>query len=213
MKIKWLGHSCFLITSKAGTKILTDPFDDSVGYEVPSEEADIVTTSHEHYDHNYIKAVKGEFKHIKNSGTFNVMDIKITGIDTYHDDVQGVKRGNNIVYTFDVDGLRICHLGDLGHILSRRQLNELGSIDVLLIPVGGTYTIDYKQAADLVKLINPRVVIPMHFRTLAAKEFPVDSVDKFLNSMGGGSYAYAQEIELAPEDPQPNGRVIVLNYE
>lgn len=215
MKIKWLGHSCFLITSQAGTKILTDPFDSKVGYAPPVVEADIVTTSHNHYDHNYILAVKGEFKHLDRAGIYALHGIGITGISTFHDEVLGAKRGNNIIFIFDVDGLRICHCGDLGHIPAPEQLAAIGRIDILLIPVGGTYTVNADEAVQAVGLLKPQVTIPMHYRT-PALTFPIDSVDKFLAAAGISkqeAYIKRQEIDIDPGNPAELPKVIVLDYE
>lgn len=212
MKIKWLGHACFLLTSADGTRVLTDPFNESVGYKVPRTEADIVTTSHDHYDHNYVAAVQGEYVHFNATGNFVAKDIEITGIGTYHDREYGQKRGSNVVFIFTIDGLRICHLGDLGHLLSDAQIKEIGPVDVLLIPVGGTYTIDYKEAAELVRLINPKLVIPMHYKT-PALGFNIDEVNRFLDATGNVEYARKQEIELDENSFTSLSKVIVLDYE
>ena len=212
MKIKWFGHSCFLLTSSNGARILTDPFDESVGYKVPEVEADIVTTSHNHYDHNYLGAVRGEFIHLDTPGHFVVRDIEITGIGTYHDKEYGRKRGGNIVYIFSMDGLKICHLGDLGHLLNDSQLREIGQVDVLLIPVGGIYTIDYKEAVELVNLIDPKLVIPMHYKT-PATSFSIDGAENFLDSVGSMDSAGKQEIEINADTFHPTSRVLLLNYE
>src|SRR5690554_2277719 len=117
MKIKWLGHACFLLTSSEGTIILTDPFNEEVGYRPPAIRADVVTTSHDHFDHNYIEVVKGDFVHIDAAGRFTEKGIEITGIETFHDDANGAKRGKNVIYKFDIDGIKVCHCGDLGHLL------------------------------------------------------------------------------------------------
>ena len=212
MKIKWFGHACFLITSSEGVRILTDPFDPSVGYKVPEAEADIVTTSHDHYDHNYLGAVIGDYVHLNSPGSFNEKGINIIGISTYHDDEQGKKRGKNVVYVYEIDGLRVCHLGDLGHILTDEQIKEIGRTDVLLLPVGGTYTIDYEQAAELVSPMDPKLVIPMHFKT-SALSFPIDKVDKFLARMGSANSLGSQELEIDPVSFNPVTKVVVLDYE
>lgn len=211
MKIKWLGHSCFLITSSEGVKIITDPFDDQVGYEVPSEEADIVTTSHDHFDHNNIKAVKGNFVHIKEPGTYSEKGINIRGVATYHDEVGGRKRGRNVIFKFNVDGIEVCHCGDLGHVLTPEQVQEIGKVDVLLIPVGGTYTVDASKASEVVKLIKPAVTIPMHFKTDDI-DFPIDGVDKFTAAMGYGERAGKQEIEITKENIGSMPHVLILEY-
>ncbi|HAA81713.1 MAG TPA: MBL fold metallo-hydrolase, partial [Thermoanaerobacter sp.] len=118
MNIKWLGHSCFKLTSEKGTVIVTDPFDESVGYPMPNVKADIVTSSHSHFDHNYFKAVKGNFDIVDTVGEHNIKGINIKGVNTFHDDEHGAKRGKNIVFVFDIDGIRVCHMGDLGHVLT-----------------------------------------------------------------------------------------------
>jgi L-ascorbate metabolism protein UlaG (beta-lactamase superfamily) len=212
MKIKWFGHSCFLLTSSNGARVLTDPFDESVGYKVPKMQADIVTTSHKHYDHYNLEALEGEYVHLDSPGHFVVKDIDITGIGTYHDKEYGRKRGSNVVFVFDMDGLKVCHLGDLGYILPDEQIKEIGQADILLLPVGGTYTIDFQEAAELVSLMNPKVVIPMHYKT-PATNFSIDGVENFLGNIGSVDYAGKQEIEINPDFFTPTAKVILLNYE
>lgn len=213
MKIKWLGHSCFKITSSRGVRILTDPFDDNVGYKIPSVESDIVTTSHGHFDHNFVDCVNGNFEVVDKVGNFYVKDIPITGIHTYHDNEQGTKRGDNTVYVFEVDGMRVCHLGDLGHLLSADQLNTIGKVDFLLIPVGGKYTIDFNEAAEVVEQINPKCVIPMHYKTPALK-IDIDTVDNFLNKTGNVERLQSPVLEVNKETlPKDQRKVFVLKYE
>ena len=212
MKIKWLGHACFLFTSEDGTKVLTDPFDDHVGYKLPEVEADIVTTSHDHYDHNAVDVVKGNFTHIKQPGTFEEKGIKITGISTFHDDAQGSKRGSNIIYVYEIDGIRICHCGDLGHLLSREQIDKIGEIDVLLLPIGGVYTINAAQACEVMESLNPVLTIPMHFQTPVLK-FPLGTVDEFIAAAGGGERVDQQEIEITKDGLSNYSDIIILNYE
>lgn len=164
MNIKWLGHACFKLTSEKGTVIVTDPFDESVGYPMPNVKADIVTSSHSHFDHNYFKAVKGNFDIVDTVGEHNIKGINIKGVNTFHDDEHGAKRGKNIVFVFDIDGIRVCHMGDLGHVLTEKQVEEIGPVDVLLIPVGGYYTIDAKQAVEVMNQLKPKITIPMHYK-------------------------------------------------
>lgn len=219
MKIKWLGHSCFLLTSESGTRIITDPFDDHVGYPVPDVEADIVLTSHDHFDHNYIKAVRnpkgGTFKHISNPGRYSLNDLTITGISTYHDQAEGRERGRNVVFVIDIDGLRVCHCGDLGHVPDGRQVAEIGRVDVLLLPVGGIFTVDAKEAHQTVSLLKPSVTVPMHYKT-SAMSFNIDGVDKFLSEAGLSGrtdiYARRQEIEITRDNIKTLPEVIVLDY-
>lgn len=185
MEITWLGHASFLIKDSKGRKLLTDPFDKSVGYQTFDEEVDLVSISHHHFDHNYIEELKGNPEIIDKVGLFYLCDIPIEGIPSYHDNSKGAKRGENIIFTFEMDGYKICHLGDLGHELSQDYITKLGNIDILLIPVGGNYTIDGKEAANVAKLINGRIIIPMHYKT-PSLAFPLDGVETFITSMKNG---------------------------
>lgn len=211
MKIKWLGHSCFLLTSGNGTKILTDPFDATVGYPLPSVEADIVTTSHDHYDHNYIDAAKGAYKHVSGEGKNNIHNIEITGVPSFHDNEAGAKRGKNIIYKFTVDGIHICHCGDLGHLLSEQQIKDIGHVDILLVPVGGKFTIDAAGAVQVIKQLKPSISIPMHYKTELLK-FEVQGVEKFLSIAGKAGKINKQEIELSKNSFSEFPPVIVLDY-
>jgi L-ascorbate metabolism protein UlaG (beta-lactamase superfamily) len=213
MKIKWLGHSCFKIASKSGVRILTDPFDDNVGYKIPSVEADIVTVSHGHYDHNFTDCVKGDFDILSKVGNFNVKDIPVMGVHTYHDDAEGTKRGDNIVYTFQIDGLKVCHLGDLGHILSPAQVGMIGRVDILLIPVGGNFTLDALTAVEVVNQLKPSIVIPMHYKTPALM-FNLENADKFIEAMGKVEKLNQQVIEINPDTlNRDETKVYILKYE
>jgi L-ascorbate metabolism protein UlaG (beta-lactamase superfamily) len=200
------------LESQGGTKIVTDPFDGSVGYKIPKIEADIVTVSHDHYDHNYVEAVQGDPEVIKSPGEHSIGSLKIKGIPAFHDEVKGAKRGPNVVYVYEIDGLRVCHVGDLGHLLSKAQVEEIGKVDVLLIPVGGTFTLDAEGAAAVVEQLSPKVTIPMHFKTPAVS-MPIDPVDKFLEKVGGGEQMDSTTIEITPENLGEKPRVIILNYE
>ncbi|SEP17702.1 MBL fold metallo-hydrolase [Propionispora vibrioides] len=211
MKIKWLGHSCFLFTSGSGVKVLTDPFDSSVGYKVPAVAADIVTTSHEHFDHNYTQAVQGEFFHVHETGHVAHKEIEITGIAAFHDGEGGTQRGKNRIYTFAIDGIHICHCGDLGHGLTPEQLREIGPVDILLIPVGGFYTIGPAEAVEVIHSLQPAVTIPMHFKTEAV-QLPIGGVEAFLQQIGGGQRLGKQEVELTKESLASMPSVLVLEY-
>ncbi|GAE88704.1 MBL fold metallo-hydrolase [Acetivibrio straminisolvens] len=211
MKIKWLGHSCFLLTSEKGTRVVTDPFDNTVGYKVEEIEAEIVSTSHDHFDHNYVSMVTGNAKHVKGAGKINIDGIEITGVASFHDECQGAKRGKNDIFKFRIDGINVCHLGDLGHVLNDNQIREIGNVDVLLIPVGGVYTIDYKEAIEVINLIKPSIIIPMHYKTPALK-FEVDGVENFLSATGGKHIA-KQEIEIKKEEIGNWPKVFALDYQ
>ncbi|MBK1812719.1 MBL fold metallo-hydrolase [Clostridium sp. YIM B02505] len=213
MKIKWFGHSCFMITSEIGTKILIDPYVNMLGYMLPELEANIVTTSHEHKDHNNIDAVKGNFQHISGLGMFLEHGIEIKGVDTFHDKLSGAKKGRNTIYNFKVDGVNICHCGDLGHILDSKQIEEIGNVDVLLIPVGGGFTIDATDALEVVEQLKPTVIIPMHYRTkaLGPMGLAFAKVDKFIDTSGIKSMNYS-ELELNKENLEKYQGIAVLKY-
>lgn len=210
MKMKWLGHSCFLLTADNGVKVLTDPFDSSVGYDVPRVAADIVSTSHEHMDHSYTEAVQGDFFLVNGTGHFSHKGIEITGIAAFHDDEKGAQRGKNTIYKFVVDEVHICHCGDLGHVLTQEQAQEIGHVDILLIPVGGFYTIGPDQAIEVVNMLQPSVIIPMHFKTKAI-QFPIEGVEGFLQKTGGTRLG-RQEVEYDKHSVGLTPGVIVLEY-
>lgn len=211
MKIKYLGHSCFKMTDSRGVVIITDPFDESVGYKMPNEKADIVTVSHGHFDHNYFKAVSGDFKVIDKVGNFYVKDINIKGIASYHDKEHGAKRGSNTVYTYEIDGVKLCHMGDLGHIPDKKMADEIGGVDILLIPVGGYFTIDADEASKVVELLQPGVVIPMHYKTPEV-DFPIETVDKFLEKLRAIEKIHSTEIDFNRDNVKGKGRVCLLKY-
>ncbi|MCD6300256.1 MAG: MBL fold metallo-hydrolase [Dehalococcoidales bacterium] len=209
MKIKWLGHASFAITSDTGIKIITDPYktDERIGYGEIEESADIVTVSHEHSDHNNVAAVKGNPEVVRE--TAKVKGLEFKGIPTYHDTVQGQQRGKNTIFCFEVDGIRICHLGDLGHSLSDKQLAELGEVDILLIPVGGYFTIDAEVASQICGRLAPRVVIPMHYKT--DKCFlPIADVDEFLQGKENIVRLSASEAEFKQGELPAKTQIIVL---
>lgn len=186
MYISWLGHSCFKIQDKIapdGVILVTDPFDKSIGLKVPSFEADIVTVSHDHYDHNNVSALRGNPFIIDSAGEYDRKGVMIEGVESYHDDKQGAKSGKNIMYRIEIDDITIVHLGDLGHILDNKQLEKVGGADILLIPVGGTYTLDAKNAVEVVSQIEPRIVIPMHYKIKGLK-IDLDGADKFIKELG-----------------------------
>lgn len=167
MDITYLGHSCFKLRGKNAV-VITDPYDsEMVGLKLSKQQADIVTVSHDHADHNYLEAVKPKSEdHVvvfDTPGEFESKGVDVRGWRTYHDDKQGELRGKNIVYLIEVDGVNIVHLGDLGHMISDEIIDALGDVGVLMIPVGGHYTIDAVMAMSIVKKLDPRIVIPMHY--------------------------------------------------
>lgn len=179
MKIKWFGHSCFLIEGEDGTKVITDPFDESIGYPIPQDKPDVVTVSHSHFDHNAVDLLQGNPEVVKDVGETEVKGIIFKGIKSFHDKSKGAQRGTNTIFVFAIDGVRFCHLGDLGHLLTGDQQKEIGEVDVLFIPVGGTFTIDAREAQEVSRQLNPRLIIPMHYRTEACN-IGISSSDEFL---------------------------------
>jgi L-ascorbate metabolism protein UlaG (beta-lactamase superfamily) len=203
MKIKFLAHSSFLITTNNNTKIIFDPyksqsFSGSLGYKPIKEEADIVLVSHQHDDHNGISEVIGNPKVIKDTGNWTEKDVKITGISSYHDTQKGTARGKNIIYVIYTDSVRIAHLGDLGHSLSDSDFKQIGKIDVLLIPVGGYFTINSKVATDIMNTIKPAITIPMHYKTEAI-DFPIAKVDEFVKDKKNLKRINSSEVEITKE--------------
>jgi L-ascorbate metabolism protein UlaG (beta-lactamase superfamily) len=216
MKIKWFGQSCFLITAENDTSILTDPFKNMLGYKLPEIEANIVTTSHDHPDHNNINAVKGRFTHIHEPGGFLENGIPIKGVATFHDNASGAKKGKNTVYNFTIDGLHVCHLGDLGHVLSSNQIQAIGTVDVLLLPVGGGPTIGATNAIQVMKQLNPAIVIPMHYRTKAfgLLGFLFEKVDQFISG-SGLPVTKCKELEINKADIKASKEypeIVILEY-
>jgi L-ascorbate metabolism protein UlaG (beta-lactamase superfamily) len=196
MKIKYLAHSAFLITSEAGVRIVTDPYTPGGGIKhgAIQETADIVTVSHEHGDHNNAGAVRGNPQVVRASA--EVKGIKIRAIPTAHDDRGGSQRGRNTIFCFEVDGVNICHAGDLGHTLSEEQVKAIGKVDVLMIPVGGFFTIDAKTATNISEQLKPKVILPMHYKTEKTSEFPIASVDEFTRGKNNVTRVNGSEIEL-----------------
>lgn len=197
MKIKWLGHACFLITSVDGVRVITDPYvvGGGITYAPVKEAADVVLVSHEHSDHSNVSAVQGKPEVVKGSGARTVKGVQFRGIATHHDGSQGKQRGNNTVFCFTMDDINVCHLGDLGHVLTKGQVDEIGSVDILLAPVGGFYTIDAAEASRVCDQLRPRVVVPMHFRT-ARCAFPIADAEEFLKEKKAVSRVGGSEVEF-----------------
>jgi len=186
MKIRWMGHSCFLITAQDGTTIVTDPYDvksyaGALNYKnLHGTQADVVTVSHTtHPDHNHVEAIAGQPRIVRRADEYDVKGIHIVGVNSFHDDAKGSERGPNIIFIMTVDDVKLCHLGDLGHVLTEGNVRAMGPVDVLLVPVGGTYTIDSAQADTVVNMVKPRIAIPMHYKTDKCG-FPIDGVGPFL---------------------------------
>lgn len=212
MKLRWFGHSCFLLTADDGIKVLMDPFNEMVG-KLPAIEADIVTVSHQHGDHNNVKAVRGQPTIVDKPGTSYGNGIEISGVETAHDESEGSKRGKNTIFKVTMDGIRFCHCGDLGHLLTPEQLKSIGAVDVLLIPVGGFFTIDAETAAKVVGQIKPAVTIPMHYNT-GRVNLPIKDAEPFVKAMGGMVHRInGREIELKQSELSKYAGVVVFSSE
>lgn len=185
-----------------------------LGYKLPEIEANIVSTSHKHSDHNNIKAVKGSFTHLNKLGTFAVNDIAIKGVATFHDKALGTKKGKNTVYNFTIDGINVCHCGDLGHVLTDTQINEIGTVDLLLLPVGGGATIGAVDAVQVMKQLNPAIVIPMHYRTkaLGLLGFIFEKVDKFI-AASGLKAKKCKELDIDKTNIKEYKEIVILQYD
>ncbi|HJX35952.1 MAG TPA: MBL fold metallo-hydrolase [Dehalococcoidales bacterium] len=210
MEITWLGHSCFKLKGKQAT-VITDPFSPATGYTLGKVTADIVTVSHPHPGHSYVQGVADEPRVLKSPGEYESAGVLTVGVHTYHDNEKGAQRGKNTAFVIDVDDVMICHLGDLGHVLTAEQVAEIDGVDVLLIPVGGVSTIDAVQAAQIVRQLEPKIVIPMHYKTEAEKK-DLETADRFLKEMGVKE-AIAQPKLLVNKSSLPlTMQVVMLSY-
>ena len=212
MEITWLGHSCFRLRGREAA-IVTDPCAKSTGYSVGRPAADIVTVSHDHAGHNNVAAVAGSPLVVQGPGEFEIAGVLIMGIRTYHDDEKGERLGKNVAYVLELDDLRVCHLGDLGHVPTPEQVEELSGIDILLAPVGGNNTIGAAAAVETVSLLEPKLVLPMHYQTPAAKA-QLDPLDRFLKEMGAPSALEERQAKLSiTKSTLPHEtKVLVLDY-
>ncbi len=211
MKIEYLGHSCFKLTESTGTSIVCDPYSDEIGYAMRKVSADAVTVSHGHYDHNAVQNVDGAPILIDGGQNNGLAGVEINSIKSFHDTLRGKKRGENTIFKFRMDGIDVCHLGDLGEKCSSDLIETLLPVDVLLIPVGGTYTIDAEMAKEYVDRIMPDIVIPMHYRTRDCK-LDIDRVEEFTGLFDGDSVEEPEKcgIELSRKDLTGETRIIVL---
>lgn len=211
MKIEYLGHSCFKLTESTGTSIVCDPYSDEIGYAMRKVSADAVTVSHGHYDHNAVQNVDGAPLLIDGGQNNGLAGVEINSIKSFHDTSRGKKRGENTIFKVRMDGIDVCHLGDLGEKCSSDLIETLLPVDVLLIPVGGTYTIDAEMAKEYVDRIMPDIVIPMHYRTRDCK-LDIDRVDEFTGLFDGDSVEESEKcgIELSRKDLTGETRIIVL---
>jgi len=210
MIITWLGHSCFKIQDKLtpeGVTVVTDPFDKSVGLKVPRFEANIVTISHDHSDHNNVSAIKGNPFIIRGAGEYEVDKVFIEGVEAYHSED---KKEKNIIYRIDIDEMSVTHLGDLGHTLDAKQLEQLEGTDILLIPVGENFTIGAKKAVEVVSQIEPRIVIPMHYK-IPGLTVKLEDAQKFIKELGIKP-THEEKLKISKRDlPTEEMELVVLS--
>ena len=211
MRIKWLGHACFLITSKGNLRVITDPYavGGGINYSLITESADVVLVSHDHDDHNNVSAVQGKPELVKGNGDKFVKGIRFRGVATSHDASQGSQRGPNTAFCFAIDDLKLCHLGDLGHVLSPLQVTEIGAVDVLFVPVGGFFTIEATVANQVCGQLKPKIAIPMHFKTPKCA-YPIASVDGFLKGRKDVRKVAGSEVEFEREKLPTATEIVVL---
>jgi len=210
MEIKWLGHSCFRIKGKVAT-VITDPYSPDFGYTLVKAAADIVTVSHQHPGHNYVDGIGGTPRVIQGPGEYEISEVIIIGIAAFHDDKKGAVRGKNTVYLLEIDDVSVCHLGDIGHELTDDEVEELGVVDVLLLPVGGKSTIGAATAAEVVRQLDPKIVIPMHYQTPDYKG-SLAPVDDFLKEMGKNEVPPQPKLTITRSNLPPTTQVVVLEY-
>ena len=210
MEIVWLGHSCFRIRGREAT-IVTDPCPPASGYSIGKPTADIVTVSHPHDNHSYVKAVAGTPRVVDGPGEYEMHGAFITGISTFHDAEKGAQRGRNLCFILEMEDIKVCHLGDLGHTPTAEQAEEITVADVLLVPIGGVSTIDGARAAEIVSLLEARLVIPMHYKTEALKE-QLEPPDRFLKEMGVTTVEPLQKLSITRSSIPSDTQVMLLDY-
>ncbi len=209
MKIRYLAHASFLITADDGTRIITDPYTAGQGFKYApiDEAADIVTVSHDHGDHNNVAGIKGNPQVVRDSAT--VKGITFKAVPTAHDDKGGAERGKNMVMCMVVNGVRIVHLGDLGHFLTDNQVTEIHKVHVLLVPVGGHFTIDAATATEVADQVRARVIIPMHYKT-DKSELPIGGVEEFLKAKDNVTMVDGSELEFTVPTLPAGPQIMVL---
>ena len=215
MELVWLGHSCFRLRGKdpsgKDVVVLTDPYDRSVGYLLGRPTAHIVTISHHHPDHDNVAGVGGNPIVLDGPGEYEVAGVYVHGLKTYHDSENGRWRGKNTVYTMEINEVNVCHLGDLGHVLTPGQIEELGPVDVLLVPVGGGGSLTAAGAAETISLLEPKLAIPMHYRTEVVK-LDLDPLDKFIKEMGLRDLAPQAKLTITKSSLPQETQVMLLDY-
>lgn len=208
MEISHIGHSCFKIVGKSLTVVI-DPYNPKLGLKMPKLDADVLILTHDHFDHNYKEAIRGDYLLLDSPGEYEVRESFFQGITSFHDDKEGKEWGTNTIFTMEIDGIRLCHLGDLGTELNSEQIESMDGIDILLVPVGGTYTIDAKTAVKVINDVSPKIVIPMHYKTVGSTKDDIASLDKFLNEIGEEPEVQ-DKLKIMKKDLPEEMKVVVL---
>ena len=215
MQIFWKGHSCFQILANIGkgnqVKIVIDPFSEEIGLKLPKMEADILLISHSHHDHNNKKAISGNPFLIEGPGEYEVKGVYVEGVHSWHDQKEGQERGENTIYTIEAEEMKICHLGDLGQKkLTDEQLEKIGDVDVLMVPVGGVFTISAKEAISIMAQIEPKITIPMHY-SIPKLKIKLDGLEKFLKPLGIKKIEPLPKLSIKKRDLSPEeARIVIL---
>ena len=215
MQIEYYGQSCFKITTKPGGRateditLFFDPFGKDLGLRPPQGQADVVFVSHPHSDHNNISALKGDPVIIETPGEYAVKGINVVGLDSFHDNVEGASRGRSTIFIIEVEELKLCHLGDLGTDLTSKQLEEIDGVDILFIPIGGNHTIDGKKATELVRKIEPAIVIPMHYK-LPGSTAEIEDEHKFCTEIGNCPKEKIAKFNVKKKDLEEKSMEVIL---
>jgi L-ascorbate metabolism protein UlaG (beta-lactamase superfamily) len=210
MEIVWLGHSCFRIRGREAT-VVTDPCPPGSGYSIGKPTADIVTVSHGHDNHNYLKAVAGSPTVLVEAGEYEIHGAFLTAVQTYHDGQRGAERGKNLSFIVEMEDIKVVHLGDLGHTPSAEQVEDMTGCDVLLVPVGGGTTIDGAKAAEVVSMLEAKLVVPMHFRTDAHQD-GLDTPERFLKEMEVKGIEPQPKLQITRSSIPAETQVLILDY-
>ena len=211
MEITWLGHSCFRIKGKEAT-IVTDPYDKTLGYPMRKPTANIVTISHNHPQHCFLEGVAGNPRVVSRPGEYDISNISIYGIPTFHDNEKGQNRGKNTVFFMEIDGVKVCHLGDLGHVPTSEQIEQISDVEILMVPIGGGSTLDAAAAAEAIGLLEPKLVLPMHYKTDVVK-MELEPLEKFIKVMGLTEVVPQPKLNITKSTLPIETRVLVLDYQ
>ena len=207
MDVTWLGHGCFRLRGRSAA-VVTDPFPPAIGLKLPKLDADLVTISHEHENHSYTQVMRDSYE-IRGPGEYEVAGVSVIGVPTFHDAEKGAKHGRNTVYLIEIDDVRVCHLGDLGHALDDAEAEAISSPDVLLVPVGGHTSINAAQAAEIVRQLEPRFVVPMHY-AIPGLKLELDSLDRFLKEMAVTASEPQPKLSVQASSGEYETKVVVL---